>query len=69
VTNGGNFTTLGILPTADYLGSWGRETTANTVWAVTDHNSQFAVVPEPGTLGLAAVGLAGGIWYLRQRRA
>jgi hypothetical protein len=25
-------------------------------WAVVNHNSDWAVVPEPGTLGLAALG-------------
>jgi len=50
-------------------GQYGVDTSAGTVWVVTDHNSQFVIVPEPGTLGLAAVGLAGGIWYLRRRRA
>jgi autotransporter-associated beta strand protein len=48
-------------------GQYGVDTSAGTVWAVTDHNSQFVVVPEPGTLGLAAVWLAGGFWYLRGR--
>jgi fibronectin-binding autotransporter adhesin len=50
-------------------GQYGVDTSAGTVWAVTDHNSQFVIVPEPGTIGLAAVGLSGGIWYLRCRRA
>ncbi len=51
------------------VGQYGVDTSAGTVWAVTDHNSQFVVVPEPGTLGLAAAGFAGGFWYLRSRRA
>jgi autotransporter-associated beta strand protein len=46
-------------------GQYGVDTSAGTVWAVTDHNSQFVVVPEPGTLGLAAVWMACGFWYLR----
>jgi fibronectin-binding autotransporter adhesin len=51
------------------VGQYGLDSSTNTVWVVTDHNSQFVVVPEPGTLGLAAVCLAGGIWYLRGRLA
>ena len=38
------------------LGAWGVDTAANTVWAVLDHNSQFAAVPEPSTLLLGFVG-------------
>ncbi|MDA0256028.1 MAG: PEP-CTERM sorting domain-containing protein, partial [Planctomycetota bacterium] len=51
------------------VGQYGIDSATGTVWAVTDHNSQFVVVPEPGTLGLSAMCLAGGIWYLRRRRA
>ncbi len=51
------------------VGQYGVDTSAGTAWVVTDHNSQFVIVPEPGTLALAAAGLAGGIWYLRRRRA
>jgi hypothetical protein len=42
------------------LGDWGVNTANHTVWAVVNHNSQFAVVPEPSTLVLltaAALGL------------
>jgi fibronectin-binding autotransporter adhesin len=49
------------------LGEWGVDTLSHTVWAVLNHNSEFAVVvPEPtslGLLGLGALGLLG-----RQRR-
>jgi fibronectin-binding autotransporter adhesin len=43
------------------LGDWGVNTANNTVWAVVDHNSDFAVVPEPSTLTLlvASIGLLG----------
>jgi hypothetical protein len=51
------------------LGSWGVDTTNNVTWAVLDHNSQFAVAPEPSSLCLMGVGVAGtGVWF-RQRRS
>ncbi len=34
------------------LGQWGVDTDANVVWAVLDHNSLFASVPEPSSLVL-----------------
>jgi len=66
----GSLTSLGILATSDYLGSWGRDTTANTVWAVIDHNSDFAViaVPEPGTLVLAGAAATVVALACRRRR-
>jgi fibronectin-binding autotransporter adhesin len=54
---------------ANYLGSWGVDTTSDTVWAVINHDSLFAVesVPEPTSLGLVA--LAGvGLMARRSRR-
>jgi autotransporter-associated beta strand protein len=51
---------------SNYLGSWGVDTTDNEVWAILDHNSSFAVVPEPST---ALVGLViGGMGILQRRR-
>ena len=53
------------------LGDWGVNTSNHTVWAVLDHNSQFAVTPEPSTLPLlaaGAVGLAGYVWRQRKRK-
>ncbi len=51
-TNLGGFR-RGAWPSGDMtLGDWGVDTADHTVWAVLDHNSQFAVVPEPGTLAL-----------------
>lgn len=68
----GSYASLGIVPTADYLGSWGRDTTTNTAWAVVNHNSDFAaivVVPEPTTSPLVAAGLIGLVVYgWRQRK-
>ena len=72
VTNAsGSYASLGILSTADYLGSWGRDTTANTVWAVVNHNSEYAsivIVPEPGAFSLTGVGLALVCWTAARRR-
>ena len=67
-TNFGNFY-LGAWPNGDMtLGDWGVNTANHTVWAVLDHNSDFAVVPEPSTLILlagSALGLA-GFWRRRK---
>jgi fibronectin-binding autotransporter adhesin len=44
------------------LGDWGVNTANDTVWAVVNHNSNFAVVPEPSTqvlLGFGAIALLG----------
>ncbi len=46
------------------LGSWGVDIVNHKVWAVLDHNSQFAVIPEPLTLSLLGVG---GVALLRRR--
>jgi fibronectin-binding autotransporter adhesin len=59
------------------LGAYGLDLPNQQVWAVIDHNSDFGVtnngilvVPEPGTLVLAGLGLAGiaGGWRHRRRR-
>jgi hypothetical protein len=59
----------GATPTTA-LGVYGHDAASNTVWAVVDHNSDFAVivVPEPGTFALAGLGLAGVIALIRRRR-
>jgi hypothetical protein len=54
-----------------FLGRYGVDPTGSggVVWAVLNHNSEFAVIPEPSTLvlgGLALLGLAG--MNLRRRR-
>ena len=38
------------------LGAWGVDTVSNQAWAVLDHNSEFAVTPEPASLLLLATG-------------
>jgi MYXO-CTERM domain-containing protein len=51
------------------LGLYGVDTTNNVVWAVLNHNSEFAVIPEPSTMvlgGVAMLGFAG--LGLRRRR-
>jgi hypothetical protein len=51
---------------AAYMGAWGVDTTNHVVWAILNHNSQFAVVPEPSTILLAGLG-ALGLCGLRRR--
>lgn len=50
---------------ADWLGSWGYDINTNEVWAVIDHNSDFAVVPEPASATLMLLGVGA---MLRRRR-
>jgi len=60
-------------PAANYvLGEWGQDTSANVVWAVVNHNSEFSVsaaqpVPEPSTAAL--LGLATVLFSQRRRRS
>jgi hypothetical protein len=53
---------------SDILGSWGVDPTNHDAWTVINHNSQFAVVPEPSSLVLAALGLLGIAGYTFRRR-
>jgi hypothetical protein len=66
--NAGGFH-LEAWPSGDItLGDWGVDTDHHTVWAVLDHNSDFAVVPEPSIfalLGAGAVALLGCAWRRR----
>ncbi len=38
------------------LGTYGVDVATNTVWAVLNHNSEFAIIPEPGSGALLTVG-------------
>jgi len=51
------------------LGDYGVDVISHSVWAVLDHNSQFAVVPEPSTFALLGVGVIGLFGYAWRRRA
>lgn len=69
----GNSTTAsnykGAIAPTGVLGDYGIIPGSNTVWAVLDHNSEFAVIPEPSTMvlgGIAMLGFAG--FGLRRRR-
>ncbi len=56
----------------DFLGSYGVDTVNHEVWAVVNHNSPFAVVPEPSSWLLFAMGAAlfcgTSVWRRRQGR-
>jgi hypothetical protein len=59
-------------PLADFIGVWGVDADVDgnyEAWAIINHNSEFAVVPEPSTIVLAAIGLLGGIAILRRKKA
>jgi len=70
VNQTGSFTSLGVAPTSEYLGSWGRDTESNTVWAVVNHNSQFSViaVPEPGGMAILGGAVAAAVMAAWRRR-
>jgi uncharacterized protein YjbI with pentapeptide repeats len=70
-TNLGGFYLRAWVPGDMTLGDWGVNTANHTVWAVLDHNSDFAVVPEPSMLGLLAAGGIGWMaaaWRRRRRK-
>jgi len=67
-TNSGNYE-VGAYPNGDTtLGDWGVNTANQTVWAVVNHDGDFAVVPEPSTLALLGVGALGLVCYGLRRR-
>ena len=71
-SNNDRFVGVGAWTGDGTLGDWGVNVQTHTVWAVLDHNSEFAVVPEPSILALLAVGalgLAGYAWRKRRRDA
>jgi len=53
---------------ADYIGVYGVDPNGDNAWAIINHNSDFAVVPEPSTIVLAGLGLIGAAFALRRRR-
>jgi hypothetical protein len=52
---------IGSSDIRSYLGAYGRDASTSTVWAVVNHNSEFAVVPVPEPAALALATLAGGM--------
>ena len=38
-------------------GRWGVDTLTHTAWAILNHDAEFAVVPEPGTIALLLAGV------------
>jgi hypothetical protein len=49
------------------LGTYGIDASTNTAWAVINHNSDFAVIPEPSTYAAIVGALALGFVVIRRR--
>jgi len=65
------FINSGYDPLTDFhLGYYGINPATGAVWAVLNHHSDFAIVPEPSTWALAGLGLTAlGVRAWRRRRA
>jgi len=50
------------------LGAYGVDITNHDAWAIVNHNSEFAVVPEPSAFALAALAAAGLAVAARRRK-
>ncbi|HRJ72431.1 MAG TPA: PEP-CTERM sorting domain-containing protein [Terrimicrobiaceae bacterium] len=64
----GSFTNFQITYGSDlssYVGAYGVDDSGDRVWAVLNHNSEFAIIPEPSTWLLIGTGL--GVLLLRRR--
>jgi hypothetical protein len=53
---------------ASALGAYGTDLNTRTVWAVVNHNSDFAAILVPEPTSLAAVGAAAGVAFIVARR-
>lgn len=58
----------GTFNAATMLGAYGTSSVNSTVWAVINHNSTFAVIPEPATCALFALGALVFVVANRSRR-
>ena len=56
---------LGAYSDSYALGTYGVDLSTDTAWAVVNHDSEFAVVPEPATMSLLVMG---GLAVLARRR-
>lgn len=66
----GSFATSGLLANADYLGSWGVDVAANSVWAVVNSDGVYTVmVPEPGSWAMLGITGAGFLLFFRSNRS
>lgn len=52
-----------------HLGYYGVDLNTGSVWAVLNHNSDFAIIPEPSTGALLALALGGILFHRRWQRS